>query len=727
MNFEQTRPAPEQVKKLKLNIDCLPSERSQANQADYKKFVYSPREQFSLQASEKNQTDQRNNQERQVQERQASSSSQSMLDPMPKQTQMADRPRNQQNETKDELKLAVLGDEGAGKTSIIKYLRQRRQAHGPDDDIALLVNGAPLKIKLIEWKSLDAPPNTEQIANVDGVFVLFDVSDKRTLESAKNNIETLREHANLPLICLAHKFDAIIEMSDKEMAEKGVSEAALASFSSKNSVKVIKTSMKLPRLLDESFQLMLAQATGSKGLPPILNPPVSLTNDAIRPSQGGAPGIQQTFIKEEAAQTVAGVQQNELDLAAQNIANIQINTQPLPGNKDPGRQAFVESNRERDRGDEDNALEEQNQATQHQLEVEQAQMREMRANNGAMWELRDSKTKPEAKKLVNEISVKAVRKVAATARSAQRRMEHSAGRHSIYEHLLNQQVLKQKPSKNKLKTKTGSVASLSLFVNHSGIQKTTEAAEGRSPEANQILGDISLEQKVKEKSKLLKTRKKSLNGAGSRKSSATRGLNGTEEQDQQLNANLQRTDVPGKPAKKKVKRKTYKGIFDTTQRLTKKRNSTQTTLNKQRAGRDKEKARDNSSTDSDAIKLNHQRFNQLICKDIAKTRERLKGRQGRLSGPNSEQHTPAKNRSRLTQLHTARHGDLLNVDLAEDGAQNQDEICYNRQYCQTAAVPKSQTEAKKNVLPFEENAHQDEDACSPLLPGTEPAAEVKDT
>lgn len=102
----------------------------------------------------------------------------------------------------------------------------------------------------------------------------------------------------------------------------------------------------------------------------------------------------------------------------------------------------MESKRERQGGDEDALLEEKDPVAHHELEIEQAQKREMKAMNVAMWERRDSKTKPEVKKQVHEITVKAVGRVAATARSAQRRKERSAGRHSIYEHLLSQQVLK---------------------------------------------------------------------------------------------------------------------------------------------------------------------------------------------------------------------------------------------------------------------------------------------
>ena len=39
-----------------LNLDHMPSERSQVTQGDYKKFVYSPREKLSLQAGKKQAT-----------------------------------------------------------------------------------------------------------------------------------------------------------------------------------------------------------------------------------------------------------------------------------------------------------------------------------------------------------------------------------------------------------------------------------------------------------------------------------------------------------------------------------------------------------------------------------------------------------------------------------------------------------------------------------------------
>jgi hypothetical protein len=62
-------------------------------------------------------------------------------------------------------------------------------------------------------------------------------------------------------VCLAHKFDQVIEMSDRQMAEKGISEQVLSNFSQEQRLKVIKTSLKLPRLLDESFMEILGQIT----------------------------------------------------------------------------------------------------------------------------------------------------------------------------------------------------------------------------------------------------------------------------------------------------------------------------------------------------------------------------------------------------------------------------------------------------------------------------------
>lgn len=46
-------------------------------------------------------------------------------------------------------------------------------------------------------------------------------------------------------------------MSDRQLADKGISEQVLANFSHEQRLKVIKTSMKLPRLLDESFMEIL--------------------------------------------------------------------------------------------------------------------------------------------------------------------------------------------------------------------------------------------------------------------------------------------------------------------------------------------------------------------------------------------------------------------------------------------------------------------------------------
>ena len=86
---------------------------------------------------------------------------------------------------------------------------------------------------------------------------MFDISDIHSLTRAGDLLNSIRALTQAPSVCLAHKFDKVIEMSDRQIAEQGVSEVNLANFSQERCVKVVKTSLKLPRFLDESFQAIL--------------------------------------------------------------------------------------------------------------------------------------------------------------------------------------------------------------------------------------------------------------------------------------------------------------------------------------------------------------------------------------------------------------------------------------------------------------------------------------
>jgi hypothetical protein len=116
-------------KVTKLNLDSMPLERSQVSQADYKKFVYSPREKLSLQAGRKqfSQTLQLN-QAATSQDRGASSDS---GQPRQQEQAMAQAEQvyivenlivSQPPRMKEIIEIGILGEKGTGKTSVQKYM-----------------------------------------------------------------------------------------------------------------------------------------------------------------------------------------------------------------------------------------------------------------------------------------------------------------------------------------------------------------------------------------------------------------------------------------------------------------------------------------------------------------------------------------------------------------------------------------------------------------------------
>lgn len=179
---------------------------------------------------------------------------------------------------------------------------------------------------------------------------------------------------------------------------------------------------------------------------------------------------------------------------------------------------------------------------------------------------------------------------------------------SIYEHLLNKQEPIPSQTKKNLKSKRRSAVSLSDRSHASINNKLGLKTKNQSPSDS----NNPLNRNLRSKKGSLK----SLNSAN------------------KVLANM---------TKKKTKKKTYKGILDTAQRLKSKRNTLQP-LNSQDT-----QTQENSNTNSDAIKFNLKKFNQLICEDIARTKERLSSRQGRTSASISEQGTPM-NKSRYSKL-----------------------------------------------------------------------------
>lgn len=149
-----------------------------------------------------------------------------------------------------------MGSKGVGKSSIIKFFQQNRLKISEQGKPTIEVQGIPYQVNAVESTSLDADL-AQNFDQYSGVFIIFDVSDKQTLSVAQEILNALPQGRKPNLVCLAHKYDTIVKMSKRKLEEKAVGDDALINFSRDNSLKIFKTSLQLPRLLNEAFDSMV--------------------------------------------------------------------------------------------------------------------------------------------------------------------------------------------------------------------------------------------------------------------------------------------------------------------------------------------------------------------------------------------------------------------------------------------------------------------------------------
>ena len=166
----------------------------------------------------------------------------------------------------EHFKIIIIGDTSVGKTSLM-----RRYIEGIYNEKTLSTIGIELFKKEITiqnknyvmkiWDTCGQEKfraiSKNYYHNADGIMLLFDINSHETFEHLSGWIESIYQNTSkdTPFIIVASKCDLEHDVTDQEIEE----------YSTKNKVKVIKTSSKDNINVDEPF-LYLGEEIIKKGL-----------------------------------------------------------------------------------------------------------------------------------------------------------------------------------------------------------------------------------------------------------------------------------------------------------------------------------------------------------------------------------------------------------------------------------------------------------------------------
>ena len=156
------------------------------------------------------------------------------------------------------LKFIFLGDSSVGKTSIVeKYTKKKfrdtlESTVGIDFKLSIMTfKGHKIRINISDTAGQERFRTIAKnyIHNSDGIFIVFDLSNKNSFESISywlNEINKFKKLDELKIIILGNKSDLtnIREISKEEISE----------FIKTNNYKVIETSAKTGEGIKEAFE-----------------------------------------------------------------------------------------------------------------------------------------------------------------------------------------------------------------------------------------------------------------------------------------------------------------------------------------------------------------------------------------------------------------------------------------------------------------------------------------
>ena len=161
-------------------------------------------------------------------------------------------------EKEKRLKILLVGDPGVGKTSLmIRYVNNKF-----NDNCSSTI-GIGFKEKIVIINSIKYiitvldTPGQERYQTItksyfrfaQGIFIIFDLTDKESFNSLENWIKIIKEVVEEPnIIILANKVDLL---------DNKVGDDQIKDFSLKNQIKIITISVKENANIDKAFNEMI--------------------------------------------------------------------------------------------------------------------------------------------------------------------------------------------------------------------------------------------------------------------------------------------------------------------------------------------------------------------------------------------------------------------------------------------------------------------------------------
>jgi len=158
------------------------------------------------------------------------------------------------------LKLFLIGDAKVGKSSILqKYVDNTFSPGyiptiGPDFRIKnIIVDGLRCRLQIWDTASYEITNSNSFLRGPDGIFIMYDVTSKKTFESIRNYIEYIKKFGidpDRPIMIIGNKIDN---------CDKEVSEEELKNITIEYGVSYGEVSAKENINIDKSIEKMVKQ------------------------------------------------------------------------------------------------------------------------------------------------------------------------------------------------------------------------------------------------------------------------------------------------------------------------------------------------------------------------------------------------------------------------------------------------------------------------------------
>ena len=187
------------------------------------------------------------------------------------------------------FQLKIVGDSGSGKSSLFRRFLDETSTEGArlhaDRDVGIktiLIGGKAIKLKIWEEeKQRFRTGGPGPYAGIDGVIILYEVSDHRSFANVPQHLEEVRRYAreNVNKLLVGNKCDlTALKVIDFDTAQQ---------FADERNIPFLEASAKTSANVEEVFSLMATEILKriSRPMPPIEEKPRTI----IHPSKKKGP------------------------------------------------------------------------------------------------------------------------------------------------------------------------------------------------------------------------------------------------------------------------------------------------------------------------------------------------------------------------------------------------------------------------------------------------------